>query len=468
MTFIRGRYSWLLRPVLIIFDLLIINFFAYKFLFFTQFEIDIFVSKNLNNIFFFFIGYSIALWLISSFLLRFYEVFRYTPLINVFSLLVKQFLSFAIIVFAFIGFFKSLNIESLVVINYLFYAFLAISLAKILSYILLKTIRVYLKGNLRNVVIVGGGDAMVELKKVFKKKDLGYALQAEFSDLTLENRENTINSSFDFLDGFKNIDEIYCAIDELSEKEVNSYVKYANTNHCNIKFVPNVKKLFTKRLHTDYYIYQPVLSIREGTINSRVNRVLKRVFDVLFSLFVIIFILSWLVVLLFVIIKLESKGPLFYRHKRNGINYKEFYCYKFRSLKVTEEIRGTYVTQKDSRLTKVGKFLRKRSIDELPQFINVLLGDMSVVGPRPHMLSYTDIYAKKIDKYNFIYRHHVKPGISGLAQIKGFRGEVEADTDIINRIKYDIFYIENWSMLLDFSIIFITIKMIITGDEKAY
>jgi putative colanic acid biosynthesis UDP-glucose lipid carrier transferase len=119
-------------------------------------------------------------------------------------------------------------------------------------------------------------------------------------------------------------------------------------------------------------------------------------------------------------------------------------------------------------LTNIGKFLRKTNLDELPQFINVLKGEMSVVGPRPHMISYTDDYSKKIDKYNFIFRHHVKPGITGLAQIKGYRGEVDSDKDIINRIKYDIFYIENWSLLLDLKIIIQTTLNMFKGEEKAY
>ena len=137
-------------------------------------------------------------------------------------------------------------------------------------------------------------------------------------------------------------------------------------------------------------------------------------------------------------------------------------------MKITEEIEGTYVKESDSRVTKIGKFLRKTSLDELPQFVNVLLGDMSVVGPRPHMLSYTEDYSKKINKYNFIFRHNVKPGITGLAQIKGYRGEIKLDKDIVNRIKYDIFYIENWTLLLDIKIIIQTILNIIKGDEKAY
>ena len=226
--------------------------------------------------------------------------------------------------------------------------------------------------------------------------------------------------------------------------------------------------MLTKRFSTDYYNYIPVLTIKEAPLNDGLNKFIKRCFDIVFSLFILIFILSWLSIILFILIKLESKGPLFYKHKRNGINYKEFNCYKYRSLTTIKEVKGTYVKQDDYRLTNIGRFLRKTNLDELPQFINVLMNDMSVVGPRPHMLSYTDAYSKKIDKYNFIFRHNVKPGITGLAQIKGYRGEIETDKDIINRIKYDIFYIENWSLLLDLKIIFQTVFNTIKGEKKAY
>ena len=167
-------------------------------------------------------------------------------------------------------------------------------------------------------------------------------------------------------------------------------------------------------------------------------------------------------------IKLESKGPLFYKHKRNGINYKEFDCYKFRSLFINSTEEEDYVKKNDKRVTKIGRFLRRTSLDELPQFINVLLGEMSVVGPRPHMISYTDAYSKKIDTYNFIFRHNVKPGITGLAQTNGYRGEIKSDEDIINRVKFDIFYIENWSILLDLKTIGETIILLFKGDKKAY
>ena len=469
MEYIRGRYSWLLRPILIIFDLIVINFFAFSLLHFNDENLYFFSSELFNNKNLLYFIYSIVLWLASTNFLGFYKVYRYTSALKIMSLIVKQFLAYAVIVFAFIGVFRSISAPAFVTLHYLFYSFAAIASIKLISFYALKSFRLYIKGNLRNVIIVGNGDSIEGLKKIFtKKKDLGYNLKAIFSNSQSIDTTGTIADSFYFLEANKNIDEIYCAIDELSEKEVNEYVKYANLNHCNIKFVPNTLKLFTKRLRTDYYSYVPVLSIQEGALNDDFNRPIKRIFDIVFSLFILVFIFSWLSIILFILIKLESKGPLFYRHKRNGINYKEFYCYKFRSLTTTKEVKGTYVKQDDSRLTKIGRFLRKTNLDELPQFLNVLKGDMSVVGPRPHMLSYTEEYSKKIDKYNFIYRHHVKPGVTGLAQIKGYRGEVENDKDIINRIKYDIFYIENWSLLFDIKIIAQTIINMFKGEEKAY
>jgi len=192
----------------------------------------------------------------------------------------------------------------------------------------------------------------------------------------------------------------------------------------------------------------------------------KRAFDILFSVGIIIGLLSWLTPLMAIFIKLESSGPVFFRQKRNGLNYKEFNCFKFRSMNLNEIADLEQVSKNDPRITTVGKFIRKTSIDELPQFFNVLLGDMSVVGPRPHMVSHTEMYARRIDK--FMVRHFIKPGITGLAQTNGYRGEVENDKDIIYRVKYDIFYVENWSILLDIKIIFMTLYNAIKGEEKAY
>jgi putative colanic acid biosynthesis UDP-glucose lipid carrier transferase len=210
----------------------------------------------------------------------------------------------------------------------------------------------------------------------------------------------------------------------------------------------------------------PVLEFRTIPLDDSINLVIKRIFDILFSIMVILFVMSWLTPILTLLIKIESKGPTFFMQLRNGYNYKSFSCIKFRSMIINDKADLIQVSKEDERITRIGRFMRKTSIDELPQFLNVLVGDMSVVGPRPHMLSHTDLYANKVDK--FMVRHFVKPGITGLAQISGFRGEVESDKDIIGRVKFDIFYIENWSLFLDIKIIIKTIIRAIQGDEKAY
>jgi putative colanic acid biosynthesis UDP-glucose lipid carrier transferase len=169
--------------------------------------------------------------------------------------------------------------------------------------------------------------------------------------------------------------------------------------------------------------------------------------------------------LLAVLIKFESKGPVFFKQGRPGLDEEEFYCYKFRSMQINKTTEKE-ASKNDPRVTKIGRFMRKTSLDELPQFFNVLFGDMSVVGPRPHLWSQNKTYGNRIKKY--MVRHYVKPGITGLAQVRGYRGEIETEEDMINRIKFDVFYIENWSFAMDVKIIVQTVINIFKGEEKAY
>jgi putative colanic acid biosynthesis UDP-glucose lipid carrier transferase len=252
----------------------------------------------------------------------------------------------------------------------------------------------------------------------------------------------------------------------LSTKQIENVIYFADNNLKTLKFIPDQKQLLSLNTVFEYYDYIPVISQRTISLDDSLHKIIKRIFDIIFSLVIILGILSWLTPFLAIIIRLDSKGPLFFVQKRNGLNNQEFNCFKFRSMKVNELADIEQVSKNDSRITRIGKFIRKTSIDELPQFFNVLLGDMSVVGPRPHMVSHTNMYAERIDK--FMVRHFIKPGITGLAQTKGFRGEVETDKDIINRVKYDIFYIEKWSLFMDLKIIFNTIYNTLKGDKKAY
>ena len=281
----------------------------------------------------------------------------------------------------------------------------------------------------------------------------------------LDNKKTQIEECFNFVMLYK-IDEIYCSLSDLTDTDLNKFIDFTDNNLKILKFLPDNKEILSRNLILDYYDYIPIISLRNIPLDGTTNMFIKRIFDIVFSLIIIVGILLWLTPVLYVFIKLESKGPIFFKQKRNGLNYDEFYCYKFRSMNLNAIADLEQVSKNDPRITNVGKIIRKTSIDELPQFLNVLLGDMSVVGPRPHMVSHTEMYARRIDK--FMVRHFIKPGITGLAQTKGFRGEVETDKDIIFRVKYDIFYLENWSLLLDIKIIYLTIYNAIKGEDKAY
>ena len=241
---------------------------------------------------------------------------------------------------------------------------------------------------------------------------------------------------------------------------------FADNNLKRLKIIPDNKEVFTRTMSIELYDSIPVLAMRKSPLELEYAPVIKRTFDIVFSFLVIVCILSWLIPFLYIIMRFESKGPLFFKQKRNGVNRKTFWCYKFRSMTPNEKSDLKMASKNDMRITKVGKFLRRTSIDELPQFFNVFIGEMSVVGPRPHMEAHTQEYERSIDKY--LVRHFVKPGITGLAQIKGYRGEILKKADIINRLRLDIFYFESWSIGLDINIIYATVTNALRGEEKAY
>lgn len=189
----------------------------------------------------------------------------------------------------------------------------------------------------------------------------------------------------------------------------------------------------------------------------------KRIFDFAFAFLVVLFVLVWLIPLIAILIKIESKGPVFFRQPRTGKDGKAFDCFKFRSMRLSDDAHTRQASLGDNRITKIGAFLRKTSLDELPQFLNVLRGEMSVVGPRPHMLKHTEDYSKCID--NFMDRHLVRPGITGLAQVSGYRGETKELESMVNRFNADIHYLRNWSFVLDLRIVVRTVTQAF-GDNK--
>lgn len=408
----------------------------------------------------FFISFA---WFTIAVYLGFYEVYRYTKVIAILNCALKQGILFVLFCLALELYYSEFANQKKVVL-YVALTIILILLIKLFIYYFLRRYRVLYGGNYRTVVLLGNDASTNPLKHFFTDNpDYGYKLIKTF---TLEDsKKQRIDECFSFVLQHTT-DEIYCAMADLSEDQISDIIDFADNNLKTLKFIPDEKQILSRNAKFEYYDYIPVISLRNILQDETMNKVIKRVFDLVFSSIIIVGLLSWLTPIMAIIIKWESKGPVFFVQKRNGLNYKEFNCYKFRSMELNDNADLDLASKNDVRITKVGKFIRKTSIDELPQFFNVFLGEMSVVGPRPHMVSVANLYALKVDK--FMARHFVKPGITGLAQTKGFRGEVETDEDIINRVKYDIFYMENWSILLDIKIIFNTIYNTLKGDEKAY
>jgi putative colanic acid biosynthesis UDP-glucose lipid carrier transferase len=444
-----GRYSGYIRPFSYLIDLIIINVLA---LYIMPFHI--------NAVYYaVFISFT---WFIIAANLGFYEVYRYTKVIAILNCTLKQGILFALFCLV-LEYFYSETANQKRVLLFVLVSLSLVLFIKLFIYYFLRKFRVLFGGNFRTVVLLGNETNTNPLKYFFTENpDYGYKLIKVF---TLEDRKKErIDECLSFALEAKT-DEIYCSMADLSDSQISEIINFADNNLKTLKFIPGEKQILSRSAKFEYYDYIPVISLRNILQDETLNKVIKRVFDLVFSSIVIVGLLSWLTPIMAIIIKWETKGPLFFVQKRNGLNYKEFNCYKFRSMELNDKADLDLASKNDVRITKVGKFIRKTSIDELPQFFNVFFGEMSVVGPRPHMVSVANLYASKVDK--FMVRHFVKPGITGLAQTKGFRGEVETDEDIINRVKYDIFYMENWSILLDIKIILNTIYNMLKGDEKA-
>ncbi|MDI9256118.1 undecaprenyl-phosphate glucose phosphotransferase [Flavobacterium sedimenticola] len=449
-----GRYSKYIRPISALFDLIVIT------------SLSLFFFKELKLNLVYYLLYQTSTWFIIALIVKYYEVFRFTTPVEIITKLVKQFSLFLLVVIAFFPFAKTAIFSGKAIAIFMAVSFVVILSFKYFLFFYLKKYRLVTGSNFRNAVIIGYTPEAIRLKEVFeKRKDYGYRFFGYFSD---KKQNPEVIGKIEDLKAFvlqKKIDEIYCSLNEISNEKLKDLVEFADDNRKAIKFIPDTKEIFSKNLKIDYYELFPVLSLQKTQLHNPFIKGVKRAFDIVFSLFVIVFLLSWLIPIIAVLIKLESKGPVFFRQGRPGLNEEEFFCYKFRSMQVNG-FTEKEASKNDPRVTKMGRFMRKTSMDELPQFFNVLIGDMSVVGPRPHLWSQNKAYASRIKKY--MVRHYVKPGITGLAQVKGYRGEIETEEDMINRIKLDVFYIENWSMIMDLKIIFQTVINIFKGEDKAY
>ena len=315
-------------------------------------------------------------------------------------------------------------------------------------------------GNILRCMIVGYNYHGVHLyEELLKFPEFGYR---SFGLFTFDSKVNKNINNIPFqgkiidLDDslFKNYDIIFFS-EKLSFKEQEYLVQKADEYNLKVNSIPDLVNHDFKNFFISKISSVPYISINKLPLDGFYNQILKRSFDILFSFLVSVFFLSWMIPIFGIIIKLSSKGPVFFIQKREGYKSSFFNCIKFRTMSVNSQSDSKWADDNDSRLTTVGRILRLSALDEMPQFINVLIGDMSVVGPRPHPINLNLEYQDKINKFN--KRHRFKPGITGLAQAKGFSGFISELSDMRERVKMDIFYFKNWSIVMDIKIIIMTI-----------
>jgi len=325
----------------------------------------------------------------------------------------------------------------------------------------------------KDLIIVGDGPAAEEIFQYCQDQTVrGYRFRGLFSDRPVDGvlgpqRIGDIEAAKVF--AIQNrIDIVYCALPGTHKDAITDLMEYCERNTIRFRVIPSADSFIpvVQTGNLEFHGSVPVSKLRHEPLDNRWSRMAKRAFDIVFSVGVIVFVLSWLIPILALAVKLSSRGPVFFKQTRLGEGKKKFSCYKFRSMRMNKEADSKQATKNDPRVTKVGAFLRKSNLDEMPQFFNVLLGQMSVVGPRPHPLKLNDQFRDIIDKY--MVRHFVRPGITGWAQVNGFRGETRTPELMEKRVDLDVWYLENWSFLLDLKIVVKTVTNMIGKDERAY
>lgn len=325
--------------------------------------------------------------------------------------------------------------------------------------------------NFKKVIIVGAGKNGMELYRLMKD-DLAYGfnMMGFFDDnISLSNVLPNYLGKTSEVEAYvlnNNIDEIYCTLPGSNDGKILRMLNFAEKHMVRFYIVPEFYRDVKKSLVMEVMESIPLLTVRREPLQAAYNRALKRSFDFVFSLCILVTVFPILYVVVGILIKMSSPGPILFRQKRTGLYGRDFECYKFRTMRVNAEADTLQAVKNDPRKTRIGDFLRRTNLDEFPQFMNVLLGDMSVVGPRPHMLKHTEQYSALIDKY--MVRHLVKPGVTGWAQVTGYRGETKTLEQMEGRVKRDVWYIENWSFFLDLKIIVVTVLNMFRGEKNAY
>ncbi len=441
-------------------DLIIMNIcFNFAYWYFLDFQLD---KLSVNAILFFF--YINSAWLISANIFEAYKIEHHSYKKVILFNNIKTVILFF---FAFLLFFQffTFNYYSRDQVKYLFVFYFSILI--IWKFLLYYSFLYYRKlgYNYRNVIIVGYNEMAVELSNYFTNNPwTGYRFkgfvtkESKNTNLSVVNLENFVKN--------QGIDEIYIMTNMLDPEIISKVNDISGRLPLAVRIVPDLTNSPDRNFELVKYDTIPILKLREGPLDFWLNRAYKRSVDIVSSILVISFVLSWLIPLLFIIDLLTDREGVFFIQKRSGLDNKVFKVIKFRSMRKNKLAHLQQATKNDYRITKFGSFLRKTSIDEIPQFFNVLMGDMSFIGPRPHMLKHTEEYSSMVQK--FMIRHKIKPGITGYAQVRGYRGEITSHKDIENRVKMDMYYIKNWSAWLDIKILFLTVLSVIKGDSNAY
>ena len=327
------------------------------------------------------------------------------------------------------------------------------------------------KSFIRQVLILGFNEQAKKLANYLETEDVNTKIIGfcEEEENVWELSNYPILSSIDNaieLSKQYHVSDIYSTIAPEQNVGIYKIMEQADQECIHFQLIPDLSVFIKQSIYVNYLGDMPVLTPRKEPLTDIDNKIKKRVFDLAVSLMVTVFILTWLIPFLAIIILIESRGPIFFVQQRTGRNNRPFNCLKFRSMKVNGDANTKQATRNDDRITKVGRFLRSTSLDEFPQFINVLKGEMSLVGPRPHMLKHTEDYSKSVNK--FMVRHFLKPGITGWAQVNGFRGEIDDPIKLIKRVEHDLWYLNNWSFWLDVKIVFQTFYNVLRGDGNAY
>ena len=338
---------------------------------------------------------------------------------------------------------------------------------------LLKHVR-QLGRNTRSVIMIGNDPALISLyDNMIGDPTTGYRVKGYYSDKIIPNSPQSLKHLGDINTLHYNmennhdpsIDDAFCSLSHDENDEIARIMKFCDANLVRFYYIPrmfgNYRLSLKPEMMGDTLTYTNHLE----PLSSTTNKLTKRLFDVTVSIISCICMIP-IIPIIAIIIKIQSPGPIFFKQERTGFAGKTFFCYKFRSMHVNKDADLEQATENDPRKFAFGNFMRKTNIDELPQFWNVLRGNMSIVGPRPHMLHHTEIYSELIDKY--MVRHFCKPGITGWAQVTGFRGETKELWQMEERVERDIWYIEHWTFMLDIKIIYKTIKSVIIPDKHAY